>query len=31
MKELGLYTIDSAEVTKRVEEYGLKNIFANKL
>jgi hypothetical protein len=31
MKELGTYTIDSAEINKRVEECGLKNIFANKL
>lgn len=31
MKELGLYTINPAEITKRVEDCGLKNIFANKL
>lgn len=31
MKELGLYTTDSAAITKRVEECGMKNIFANKL
>jgi len=31
MKELGIYITDSAETAKRVEECGLKNIFANKL
>lgn len=31
MKELGIYITDSAEIAKRVEECGLKNIFANKL
>ncbi len=31
MKELGLYTTDSAEIARRVEECGLKNVFANKL
>ncbi|TJX13133.1 FAD-dependent oxidoreductase [Tissierella creatinini] len=28
MKDLNLYSIDSAEIWKRVEEYGMKNIFA---
>ena len=31
MKELGIYTVDTAEITRRVEKVGLKNIFANKL
>lgn len=31
MKELGMYIIDSAEITKRVEECGLKNIFSKAL
>lgn len=31
MKELGLYTTDSAEISRRVEECGLQNVFANKL
>jgi len=31
MKELGLYSINSAEIASRVEECGFKNIFANKL
>lgn len=31
MKELCLYSIDSAEISKRVEECGMKNIFANVL
>jgi folate-dependent tRNA-U54 methylase TrmFO/GidA len=31
MKKLGLYIMDSAEIGGRVEECGLKNIFANKL
>jgi hypothetical protein len=28
MKKLGIYILDSAEITKRVEECGLRNIFA---
>lgn len=31
MKELGTYIMDPAEIARRVEECGLKNIFANKL
>lgn len=31
MKELGIYITDSAEITKRVEECGVKSIFSNKL
>jgi hypothetical protein len=31
MKKLGTYIMDTAEINKRVEECGLKNIFANKL
>lgn len=31
MKELGLYSINPAEIARRVEECGFKNIFANKL
>ncbi|KGK86754.1 FAD-dependent oxidoreductase [Clostridium sp. HMP27] len=31
MKELGIYITDSAEIAKRVEECGVKNIFAAKL
>jgi folate-dependent tRNA-U54 methylase TrmFO/GidA len=31
MKKLGMYIIDSAEITRRVEACGLKNIFSNSL
>lgn len=31
MKELGIYITDSKEITRRVEECGLKNVFANRL
>jgi hypothetical protein len=31
MKELGIYITDSAEIAKRVEECGIKDIFSNKL
>jgi hypothetical protein len=29
MKELGIYKTDTDEITRRVEECGLKDIFAN--
>jgi hypothetical protein len=31
MKKLGTYIMDSAEITRRVEECGMKNIFADNL